>query len=349
MTKRVLVTGANGHVGYNLIQALVSAGHRVRASIREAGDALKAKPIRELGINDIVSLDVRDTDQFIEACEGIQTVFHVAATYQLHLASKSAEESLLRDSLDGTTAAFAAAKANGVEKVIMTSSVVTLPLSRSLADPVDETTWQDDLRVPYFRAKTLAEQQAWQLADRTGVELATILPAAVVGPGFSRRTSSTDFIESIMLGSMRLGAPPASFPMVDARDVATAHVLAMRPEAKGRFIVAHDHTPTMLEICRMMEGIDPSVSAATRLVPEFALRFAPAFDWLNHKITGSPRLVTPEIVATSKGKWSAPSNARAKGVLGWRPTFSLEQSLSDTMARLREIRSAEAARSAASI
>ena len=52
----VLVTGANGHVGYNLCHALVERGHRVRASVRNAEDPAKTAPVRALGVAEVVGL-----------------------------------------------------------------------------------------------------------------------------------------------------------------------------------------------------------------------------------------------------------------------------------------------------
>jgi dihydroflavonol-4-reductase len=48
--------------------------------------------------------------------------------------------------------------------VVLTSSIVTLPLTGADAPPVTEDDWTDDLRLPYIRAKTLAEKRAWELA-----------------------------------------------------------------------------------------------------------------------------------------------------------------------------------------
>ena len=42
-TKKVLVTGANGHVGNNLVKALLERGYRVRASVRDSSDRRKTE------------------------------------------------------------------------------------------------------------------------------------------------------------------------------------------------------------------------------------------------------------------------------------------------------------------
>jgi dihydroflavonol-4-reductase len=335
---KVLVTGANGHVGNVLARSLAERGYKVRASVRDARDASRTAPLEGAGMDDIVSLDIRDPESFAKAAADVEIIFHVAATYALHLADAQAAAELMRDSLEGTRSAISAAKANRVRKVVMTSSVVTLPLSDSRDTKVDESTWRDDLRLPYFRAKTEAERLAWRLAQETGVPLVTVLPGAVLGPGFYRRTSSTDLIEAMMLGSMRLGAPPGDLPAIDVRDVANAHVLAAEKECSGRFIIAPDNSPDIIEINRLAHGIDARIPKAPMVLPRFMLHSLPFFDWLNHRLLGAPRAVSAELVASALGKHWSLSNERAKAVLDWTPTIPLEETLSETIQRLRELR-----------
>ena len=64
--RKVFVTGANGHVGNNLVKALLERGYEVRASVRDANDPAKAR-LLPMGDIEWVSLDVRDERQFVEA------------------------------------------------------------------------------------------------------------------------------------------------------------------------------------------------------------------------------------------------------------------------------------------
>jgi hypothetical protein len=101
------------------------------------------------------------------------------------------------------------------------------------------------------------------------------------------------------------------------------------------------HFPTFLEL---MHRIDPAVPAAPRLIPDFAVGLAPFFDGLNARLLGSRRIMTPELVASVRGKIFNMSNARAKAELGWAPEILLEQSLVDTMAAIRALRRKEGRR-----
>lgn len=331
---RVLVTGANGHIGLNLCRALVERGHSVRGSVRSLTDPAKTSGLRALGSVELVEVDVRRPEQLREALSGIDVFFHLAAVYA-YVVNGSADEQIVRPSVEGATHAINAAADARIRKVVLTSSIVTVPLTNPGAPPSTEDDWNADLRVPYVRAKTLAERRAWELARERSVHLVTVLPGAVCGPGFTRSTPSIDVFEGIMLGTMRFGAPDANFPYVDIRDVVAAHVLAGEQDCAGRFLACNDRLPSFLELIAAMHRIDPAVPLTTSTIARPLMRVAPLFDWLNHKLIGSPRVMTPELVASVKGRvWNA-STARIRRELGWTQDVPLDQSLRDMMQTIR--------------
>jgi nucleoside-diphosphate-sugar epimerase len=258
-SKKVLVTGANGHVGNNLVKALVERGYRVRASVRDSGDSRKIANLPAADI-ELVSLDVRDGKRFEEAAAGMDMLFHVAATYKNYTASKGEADEMTRDCIEGARSAMLAAARCGVRRIVLTSSAVTVPLVEPGGRATTEEDWRTDFNSPYHRAKTLAEQEAWQLAKEHGLDLVTVLPGGIIGPGFARGTASTDFIESIMLGGLKMGAPDANFPAVDVRDVVTGHILAAESGATGRFLIVNDVLPSLFELARVMRGSSDGAS-----------------------------------------------------------------------------------------
>lgn len=95
--------------------------------------------------------------------------------------------------------------------------------------------------------QTLAEKRAWELAEKHGIELATILPDFVMGPIISAHSlngsTSVRFLHSLLKG----GDAKGSYTCADVRAVARAHVRAAEvPAAAGRrFIVANERaTPS---------------------------------------------------------------------------------------------------------
>lgn len=347
---KVLVTGANGHVGNNLCWALLGRNYEVRASVRSAAETLHAAAWngstqlwREV---ELVELDVRDAPRFSEALAGVDVLFHVAAVYALYTGSRAADDEMVRVSVEGVENALRGAARRGVRKVVLTSSMVTLPCRAPGEPPATEEDWRTDLRVPYYRAKTLGEQRAWSLARELGVSLVSLLPGVIGGPGFLRRTPSTDLCEGIMLGSMRFGAPRVNLPWIDVRDVISGHVLAAEKDVDGRFLLVNETFPDFLELSQLMHAIDPDIAAAKRYIPEALNGLLPTFDALGARLFGLPRTLTGELVRSHEGMIWNLSAARAQRELGWRPEVTLERSLSDTIASLRALRASEAAQRA---
>ncbi|WP_162256894.1 NAD-dependent epimerase/dehydratase family protein [Noviherbaspirillum sp. Root189] len=331
---RVLVTGANGHLGFMLVKKLVESGHTVRASVRSATDMDKTSRLRMLAGVEIVEAQLARADQMRAAMAGIEVVFHAAAVYAYTRPERNQE--MIEASVQGAETAVRCAADTGVRKLILTSSVVTLPLTAPGAPPVDETAWTEDLSVPYVRAKTEGERNAWRVARERGVNMVAILPGAILGPGFARNTPSIDLVEMMALGGLRMGVPELNFPLVDVRDVVDAHLRAAEQDCEGRFIVCNDVLPTLRDMLQALHEIDPAIPLPMLPLPGFMVRFLPAFDRLNHLMLHSPLTVSPEFMRMNKGKrWNA-SNRRIKEVLGWRQQITMKTSLADTLAVLRQ-------------
>ncbi len=330
---KVLVTGATGHLGYNLVQALISAGHTVRGSVRGLGDAGKMAPLRAIAGLELVEARLDRAEEMRAAMQGMDALFHTAAVYRIVTAGDA--DDIVRASVEGIDIALHAAKDAGVGRIVLTSSIVALPLVAEGAPPAMEEQWQNDLAVPYFRAKTEGERRAWSLARELGLDLVSILPAPVGGPGFSRNTPTIDVIEGIMKGALRIAAPPIYYPYVDVRDAVGAHVLALSPKASGRYVVANEEILTIAQIASVMHEIDPRVRTPLFEFNPALLPILPLLERIRSWMIGSKSTMTPELAGTFRNRRFNVTPARIERELGWAPRFSLRQSLSDTMAVLK--------------
>ncbi|MFZ6026715.1 MAG: NAD-dependent epimerase/dehydratase family protein [Chloroflexota bacterium] len=233
--KDVLVTGANGHVGYTLVEMLVERGYRVRAGMRNAGDARKSEHLRALGV-ELVELDITRPEQIRAAVEGMAGIFHVAAVFQI----AGDPQAIIRPTVEGAMNIVRAAHHAGVQKIIYTSSGRALGNSSPPGKPLDENSWNTRARVPYSIAKTQAEQQVWQYAHQHQLDLIAILPLLILGPNIHRLSESTAVVDNILHGRYPV-IPPIAVNIVDVRDVALAHLLAYEnPQANGRYIVGNE-------------------------------------------------------------------------------------------------------------
>ena len=95
---------------------------------------------------------------------------------------------------------------------------------------------------PYAYSKTIAEKEAWGIAkEQDRWDLLTINPGMILGPSLSKRTDSTTIRAMIQFGNgtYKKGVPEVWYPVVDVRDVASAHIKAgFTPGASGRHIIA---------------------------------------------------------------------------------------------------------------
>ena len=260
MSDRVLVTGANGHVGYTLCQHLVANGYSVRASIRNPDNAATASPLEALGC-DIVGLDILDESQFVAAMDGVAGTFHVAAAYKN--VPKNPELEVIRPAVVGARNAVAAAAKVGVQRLVLTSSAVAIGPGRIGELPRTEADWNDSAKLPYAIAKTRAEREAWQLAEELNVDVVSVNPPIVVGPGFHRHTESTMIFQHLIDGTFP-AVPLWYASTVDARDVATGQRLAFeQADAKGRYILSHDRK-TLFDLAVEACQIDKSLKLPKR-------------------------------------------------------------------------------------
>jgi len=328
--KNVVVTGANGHVGYNLVRLLKERGYQVRATVRDVNDEQKTRPLRECEC-ELVSADLMEPETLKPAMDGMDGLFQVAAVYRTY--AKDPEKEIVEPSVIGGMNALKAAHAAGVKKVVFTSSVAAIGSNAPVDRPLNEDDWNDDASSPYFRAKTEAERHAWAYAGESGLHLVVINPGAIIGPGFFRHTPSTLMFEQVIRGQLPF-CLPTGFTFVDVRDVASAHLLAYeREDAQGRYL-ACDRYLSMPDLMGFLREMDPALKAPRMTLPRRFLPMIPPMDWLQHQFLGTPRQITRAMVAEMGGRYQRASGERLRKDLGW-TTIDFKQSVRDTLDWIR--------------
>jgi nucleoside-diphosphate-sugar epimerase len=241
---KVLVTGATGFLAGHCAEELLSHGYAVRGTVRSTSAEvahLHAAAERTGGSLELVQASLGADDGWADAAKGCDYVWHLAspvpATVPRH------EDEVIRPAVEGTLRVLKAAAASGtVRRVIMTSS--TDAITHGHPRPgrlLTEADWSRPAGLaPYPKSKLRAEQAAWDFAAGSPVELVTVNPGLVLGPLLRREQKTSMEVVRLLLGRALPAVPRLSFPVVDVRDVATAHRLAMEaPGAAGhRYICA---------------------------------------------------------------------------------------------------------------
>lgn len=258
---RVLVTGANGHIGSHVVRELIAAGATAIALVRPKSDRRGLTGVTcELREGDLL-----DAASVRKATEGVDAVIHVGA---VHANAEKTPGEMERTAMDGTRAVLEAAAEAKVKRVVLCSSGATVGFTRDPARPLDERHHQLKTRSPYIAAKVAQERFALTEATRLGLELVVLNPSGVFGPRDYRLTPATRALVGLLQGD------PAFLHLcvTDVRDVARAHVLALQQGAPGqRYLVTGDVlSPAQLSaLTAQTAGIKPPVFRP----PAFLLRF----------------------------------------------------------------------------
>lgn len=300
--KRFVVTGGSGFIGSHVVDRLVRAeAARVvifDKSVREENlaDALSS------GIVEIVEGDITDVSAVQRAVDGAAGVFHMAV---LPLGPTIEQPRLGLDvNVAGTFNVFEAAKDAGVEKVVFSSA-------SSVYGDTDETmdeTHPLGARTMYGASKIAGEYFLRSFNDQYGLPYVTLRYMNVYGPrqegglvmAVARRVLSGQAPSITGDGSQ-------SFDFVHVADVADANVAAMvSPVAGEEFNVGSGTEASAREIAeRLIEVVGADVEVAYQ----------------------------PDVRVLMKRRVG--SNRKARDLLGWQASISLEEGLRDTVDWIR--------------
>jgi len=317
----VLVTGGSGFVAAWCIVKLLDAGYRVRTTLRslkrenEVRDMLKVGGATELDKVSFVVADLLVTDGWKEAVEGCKYVLHVASPFPSGLPKH--EDDLIIPARDGTLRVLRAARDAGVKRVVVTSSFAAIGYGHGDSSRTySEKDWSDikspDIK-PYQKSKTIAERAAWDFIKSEGgsLELSVINPVGVFGPVLGTDLATSVVLIKRLLNGEMPGCPQLYFGVVDVRDVADAHLLAMtHPKAAGeRFLAVAPPEMSILDMAKALHAKVPELAkkVTTREVPNFLVRLVALWD-------GQAALITSEL-----GKRKKVTSDKLKSTLGWQP------------------------------
>ena len=324
--KWTLVTGASGFLGGAVVRALLAQGEHVRAFVRPGSDLSRLAQLNsdrlELAVGDCI---VEHT--VYRALAGCHRLYHLAARHQW---TDEDPNRVIAPAVEGTAATLQAAKRRGIERIVYTSCATTLGTSES-DEPMDED-HEFNLHDPetYVKAKVEAEQVALDAAAE-GLPVVIVMPSSVAGPGDAKPTPLGVAILQYLKNSPNFKPPVMSggFNVVDVRDVAEGHVLAMQRGRIGeRYILGGDdltHRGFIAELSELTGLAEPGktqgpgMGALVGTLAEIAAR------WSN-----KPPPITRKVMRDFAGAFAFVTSEKAERELGYqhRP---LRESLQDAV------------------
>ncbi len=233
--------GGRGFVGGHVMPAFVDAGHEVSAEW----------------------VDIRDAAALAQAIDGAEAVVHVAALYSY--GAPAAEMEAVN--VEGTANVIAACRAGGVRRLVHTSTAGTCGPVEGRVATEDDGPPDWELAVPYKRTKLAAERLVLAAAS-DGLDAVCVNPTTPIGEGDDTPTPTGRMVRGVASGRFRATMRGSGLNLVDVRDVARAHVLALeRGRAGERYLIGGAN----LSLTEVFELI---ARAAHRPPPRIALPYS---------------------------------------------------------------------------
>ncbi len=310
---RVLVTGATGFVGANLVAALTARGYAVRILRRSTSrlDALEGLSYEE-AIGDIL-----DLDSLRRAMDGCAWVFHTAGAADYW---RSGIDRLYRVNVTGTQCVMEAARQADVARVVYTSSVAALGVPPPGREGDETMTF--NLRPEAFRyghSKYLAEQEVLAAVER-GVSAVIVNPCVILGP------RDVNFISGSLVREVYRRWIPLALPggmnLVDVEAVAAGHIAAAERGRVGERYILGGVNLTHLEVLRLVARV-VGQRAPIGVLPRALVPLLAALVSLGQRLWPRPLPISAEQVRLSVHRFFF-SSRKAQTELGLPPTHPEE-------------------------
>lgn len=317
--KRVLVTGAGGFIGSHLTEMLVEKGARVQALIkynsRNDWGQLEALPQTVQDHLETVVGDITDPFFVRKAVQGCDVVFHLAALIGIPY-SYVAPQHYVQVNVQGTLNVLEACRAEGIEKLVHTSTSETYGTARYT--PIDEAHPLQG-QSPYSASKIAADKMAESYYLSFGLPVTTIRPFNAFGP----RQSARAIIPTIISQALRYeqtGEPIKLGSLSPVRDFTF-----VRDTAQG-FIRMAECEDNLGEVVNIGSGQAQTIGDTLKLILE---------------IMGNPNLpviqdeqrIRPE---KSEVGLLLADNQKAARLLSWAPRYSFRDGLTLTVESIRQ-------------
>jgi len=314
MSKKVVVTGADGFIGSHLAEELVKAGHDVRAFVYynsfNSWGWIDTLPDEIKSQIEIFSGDIRDPNGVREAFKGAGTVYHLAALIAIPFSYHS-PDSYVDTNIKGTLNVLQAANSLGIPRLLVTSTSEVYGTAQYV--PIDEK-HPCQGQSPYSATKIGADRIAESFYRSFDTPVTIVRPFNTYGPRQSARAVIPTIITQLLAGEteIKLGSitPTRDFNFV--KDVAAGFMaIAGCDRAIGQEI-------------NIASGVEISIGELAR---EMIAHINP-----QAKIVCDEQRLRPE---NSEVNRLLGSNEKIKALTGWEPKYDLKSGLAETIAWLK--------------
>lgn len=219
LSKKVVLTGVSGHLGYHVVNELLDRGYEVHCLIRR--ENINVVKSRQKGAN-IYQCDLFNKNTYFHVLKDALCAFHIAAE---NTTSKAFPERVIKNTLLLTKSFTEACLEAGVQTIIYTSSVVVLGRSRKKSILLNENDRTSFIESPYVQGKFEADKYIEKLIEEKNADIRRLYPAWIVGENDPKMTPPhkiiTNYVEKGQIFFFKGG-----ISICDVKEVAKAHINA---------------------------------------------------------------------------------------------------------------------------
>lgn len=328
MNKEIsLVTGANGHLGNNLVRLLLSKGHKVRASVRNVKNI---QPFKGLDC-DVVHADITNKELLKKAFKNVTNLYAVGANFSMW--AKDPKIEIYDNNVQGTQNVFDIAKECGIKNIVFVSSVASLDFTK-LPASVDNG-YNKDRRNWYYNSKNDSDKLAIELGQKYGIRTVLVLPSAMIGGEAHKLSYSNNLVYQIINGEIPVDTN-ITLNWVDVKDVALGSYNAMLKGKDGeRYILANDTHTSMQNSVKIASELYPELKLNTpKKVPKWLLYFVASIMEFISKLNGKEPLLQRQYLDMFYGLKQDYDISKSKKELGFSPKSS-KQALTEAISYLK--------------
>ena len=325
---KVLVTGASGHLGANLVRRLLADGREVRVLLRHQSNNAA---VDGLAVERVYG-DLRDRAALDKAVAGVSAIYHAAANVSTVEANERLKREIYECNVLGTRNLLTAAREAGVVRTVVTGSFSAV--GYHLEDPSKPATeevvvYPFDKKLPYARTKEMVEHECLK-AVAEGQQVVIATSCALLGPADYKPSRMGRTLIDFTYG--RLPAYiPGGFEFVSADDLCEGHVLSMHRGRNGQKYVFSTQFLTMEDIMELFEEVSGRRRPTIKLPPGLMAGFAEVSSrFLNTFFPNAPQRFTPGAVRILRQQRKA-DLSKSRRELGYAPT-SIRKAVHDAYA-----------------
>ncbi len=277
----IVVTGASGHIGANLVRALLAKGRPLRALVHTDRRALAGLDI------ETCEGDICEPDSLFRAFHGAEVVYHLAATISLMMEDWPRLEAV---NVTGTRNVVAACIKAGVKRLVYFSSVHAFAPIPHKGITTEECPLVDSANCPpYDRSKAAGEREVLK-GRAQGLETVIINPTAIIGPHDYQPSHFGSALLS--LASHKLPALVAGgYDWVDVRDVVEGAIRAEQNAPSGAKYLLSGHNVPIRDVAVTVTEIT-GVPSPRFVCPIWLARAGAPIVTAYNRITGGRPLYT---------------------------------------------------------